>query len=375
LVVATFNRKELDLNLFRKMARTLRLLHLMTMFVALSWTEVAQALPKPPHSNSPPVTDVAATLGALASQRPWTCPDQDTDGASQTPWRSAPVECAWQNRLRMRRWHGPAATQTGACVSAEAVWWTRARLQATAPPAAASAWRSSWTSQAIRDEIGAEQRVIIMRRNDEGQWSATEWRWKPSERADTRRWQAARWALLVAHAARHGPTAAPPGREVRDSSPLWGVLEANLGRRPGEIAGGVLSWASDGMCLQVDRAAPGPQQLQLSYTMDDSRQEQRAAMQLQLARRFPEATWLTPFSLVPAPEQLHRGAKFYAIWLEGAVLSGQLWMPTRGDGPLQRLRISTRLAPQSPPAGISAGKRAIERELLALAASWTHRHD
>jgi hypothetical protein len=255
----------------------------------------------------------------------------------------------------------------GACVSSEALWWTRARLQATAAPVASAAWHSAWTSQAIRDEIGSEQRIIIMERDGDGQWSAREWRWKPSERAATRRWQAARWALLVARAARHSYA-------VHDASPLWTVLEANLGRRPGEIAGGVLSWVSEAMCLQVDRAAPGPQQLQLSYTLDDSRQEQRAAMQLQLARRFPEATWLTPFSLVPAPEQLRRGAKFYAIWLEGDVLSGQLWMPTRGDGPLQRLRISTKLA-QPTPAGMGAGKRAVERELLALAASWTQRHD
>lgn len=214
-----------------------------------------------------------------------------------------------------------------------------------------------------------------MDRGSDGQWQAREWRWLPSERLATRRWQAARWALLAADADRKAPSPALTVQEPRESASLWAVLEANLGRRAGEMSGGVLSWPSDGMCLKVDRAAPGPQQLQLSYSIDDSRQEQRAAMQLQLARRFPEAQWLTPFSLVPGPSQVNRGAKFYAIWIEAGVLSGQLWMPTRGDGPLQRLRISTSLTPQPAAAEVAAGKRAIERELLALAASWTLRHD
>lgn len=367
--------KEPDLNILRKAAHPGRKLCLLCVFLALNWMDAARGAPKPPHASVEAVSDTVTSFRALASQRPWICPEQDSDGAGRSVWRAAPAECAWQNRLRMRRWRGPAIPDPDACVSAEAIWWTRARLQTGSPSTFAQAWRSAWTSQIILDEVGTEQRVIVMRRGVDGVWGATEWRWQPSERAATRRWQAARWELLVAHAVGLSPSAAGQGPEPRESNSLWAVLEANLGRRPGEIKGGVLSWASEGLCLQVDRAAPGPQQLQLSYTMDDSRQEQRAAMQLQLARRFPQATWLTPFSLVPAPERLHHGAKFYAIWLEAGVMSGQLWMPTRGDGPLQRLRISARLASKPAAAPVAIAKGAIERELLALAASWTQRHD
>jgi hypothetical protein len=119
--------------------------------------------------------------------------------------------------------------------------------------------------------------------------------------------------------------------------------------------------------------------LNLPYVLDDSRMEQRAAMQLQLARRYPKATWLTPFSLVPRPPNVRSGAKYYALWQEDGVVKGQLWIPTKDQGSLLRARITTSL-PGAPagardPQLISRVRQVVQRELAALAARWTYEHE
>lgn len=232
-------------------------------------------------------------------------------------------------------------------------------------------------SHSMRDDSGPEKRIVIIRKLAQGDWSATEWRWMPSLRAATRTWQQGRWDALAAHAQQfRQPVTAKGTREVRM---LQQVLDANLGHRPAERNGDVLKWQSDGLCLQVDLAAPGAQQLQLPYSADDSRLEQRAAMQLQLARRFRNANWLSTFNLVPAARNARGGAKFYAIWLDGATIKGQLWMPTKGDGPLVRLRLATEL-PATPANGmenpaVTMRRQVIERELMAVAARWAFAYE
>lgn len=224
----------------------------------------------------------------------------------------------------------------------------------------------------MRDDSGPEKRIVVIRLLPQGDWSTTEWRWSPSPRAATRAWQQGRWNALAARAGQFRQPVAAAG--MREAGMLEHVLQANLGRRAAELTGDVLRWQSDGLCLKVDAAAPGAQQLHLPFSADDSRLEQRAAMQLQLARRYPKATWLSTFNLVPTPRHVRSGAKFYAIWLEGAFVKGQLWMPTKGDGPLVRVRIATELPaiPADPidnPA-VTLRKQVIERELMALAARW-----
>jgi hypothetical protein len=321
----------------------------------------------------PAAVDVTADFKALARQRPWTCAAQPANGVPPAGWAAVADECAWQNRLRMRRWSGPGDAKPGACVSAQAQWWAWAR---GAAPAAASpaAWRATWASQSIIDERGAEKRIVMVRRLPNGEWSATEWRWNPSPRAATRAWQEGRWKLLAERAAQlHAPVEAVQG--APQARMLRGVLEANLGTRAGEIGAQGWKWQADGLCLAVDEAGLGQQIMQLPYSSDDSRLEQRAAMQLQLARRYPKAFWLTNFSLVPAPPNARGGAKFYAIWTEQATLKGQLWIPTRGDGPLVRLRLTAALpaAPDAP--AVARAEQAMQRELMALASRWAARHE
>lgn len=335
----------------------------------------ALAHPAGASAKRPQTADVERDLAALAQQRPWKCAASPSAAPGGRLLGQVDL-CAWQNRLRMQRWTIAAAPQDAACVSAPALSWFRARTLAGAPAGLPLAWRSHWTVQSMQGDNGTEAFIVIIKRLPDAQWSVTEWRWKPSPRAATRRWQAGRWALLAERAAqsRQREQAAAGPREARM---LRAVIEGNLARRAGETAGDVWRWEADGLCLRADLPGLGPQQLQLPYAVDDSRLEQRAAMQLHLARRFPKATWLTTFRLVPQTPQAKGGAKFYAIWTEDKLLKGQLWIPTKGDGPLVRVRIDTDLpaAGAGQQQGTERAAAVIERELAALAARWSNAYE
>lgn len=313
--------------------------------------------------------DVAAQFSALASQQPWTCRSQQATNIPPA-WTGGVAQCAWQERLQMRRWHLTGGAPAGQCLSAQATWWAWARASKRLAAANPVAWDSSWTSQLLVDEAEAVKRLLLIERMADGAWRATEWRWLPSPRSATRRWQQARWQLLKARTASLRQPAAPVqgGREARM---LRQSVLANVRTRAAQVNGNVVHYQADGQCLQIDAAAPGQQMLQVPYLAEDSRLEQRAAMQLQLARRYPKAVWLTPFTLIPARRDVRSGAKFYALWREGTVLNGQLWMPTRSDGPLVRARITTVLAAAAEAAAVAQAQQTVTAELMALAAWWT----
>ena len=271
----------------------------------------------------------------------------------------------------MRSWTGPGGEGPDACVSTQAQWWAWARRGTPGPAEVSAVWHGAWTGQALADSASAEKRLFTIERLAGGNWRTVEWRWNPSPKAATRRWQEGRWAALSARAA----SLAPPVVPGRPGGLLHPVLLSNAGTRVAEIGGTILNYQTDGLCLQVDTESPGAQLLQVPYSADDSRLEQRAAMQLQLARRFPKAAWLTPFSVLPTPAKARGGAKFYAVWLENSVLKGQIWIPTKGDGPLVRARITIALPSAPVPVSADAPQAAvarsvIERELTALASRW-----
>ncbi|MDM5177138.1 hypothetical protein PO883_08005 [Massilia sp. DJPM01] len=341
-----------------------------------TWPAAADAAPKAPRRAE--TIDVTENFSLLAQQRPWICPDQQANDTPRTGWSGGQAECAWQNRLRMRSWSGQGGLTAASCVSAQAHWWVWARTGGAALSSAPPAWRTAWSAHSLVDDGAAEKRIVILRRLANGEWNATEWRWSPSTRAATRRWQEGRWQLLVARAAQLRQAPEPP-YGPQEARTLRALLEANLGTRVGEAGSHTWQWKAGGLCLAVDAAGLGLPLMQLPYAVDDSRLEQRAAMQLQLARRYPKAMWLSTFSLVPTAPQAGGGAKFYALWLEGAVLKGQLWIPTRADGPLVRLRITTAVpvAPGSQPdqAVVERARQVVQGELMGLAVRWTDKHD
>jgi hypothetical protein len=169
------------------------------------------------------------------------------------------------------------------------------------------------------------------------------------------------------------------GAVPRETRMLQAAWEKNLGSRAGEVGGEFWRWKADGLCLRTDPVEPGQQLFHIPYSAQDSRLEQRSAMQLQLARRYPKAEWLTPFRLIPAPAQARSGAKFEAVWIENAELKGQLWIPTRGEGPVVRLRVNTSLPAQPGgqpnPAVVARASQTVERELAALANRWAAEHE
>jgi hypothetical protein len=326
------------------------------------------------HGKAPPKPNLVTDFAALAQQGPRKCTPENPSARQVAGWKIDRVECAWQNRLQVRRWSMVPGTPAASCVSPQAQWWASVRGASGAPPA----WRTRWSARSLEDASGADKRIALIERSASGQWSATEWRWSPSTREATRRWQEGRWKLLATLVGGLNQPA-DAGADTRETRMLQAAWEKNLGSRAGEIGGEFWRWQADGLCLRTDSVGPAQQLSHIPYSLEDSRLEQRSAMQLQLARRYPKAVWLTPFRLVPAPAQAKGGAKYDAVWIENTELKGQLWIPTKGDGPVVRLRVNSTLPAQAGekpnPDVVSAAARTVERELAALANRWTAEHD
>ncbi|MGJ9420355.1 hypothetical protein ACHAC9_21750 [Massilia sp. CMS3.1] len=269
--------------------------------------------------------------------------------------------------MRTQTWRWSEGAESS-CISAQARWWNQAQaaLPSNAPR---SIWDRRWNAQTLHFETGGERRLLLLGRSRDGQWQATEWRWNPHPRAATRRWQQGRWDALVKSAAQHQaqtPVAKQPG-----TARMQPVFRRVLGARPGELGPAGLRLETAGRCLQVGNPLPGQSRLPLSYSPNDSRLEQRAAMHLQLSRQHPDAKWLTPFKMLDMPADVPSGAKFLATWTNGATLNSQLWIPGKNDTATVRLRASTQLPRgQEDAAVLWQARQALERELAAIALHW-----
>jgi hypothetical protein len=337
----------------------------------------AGAKPAPKSGQPRPVLD----LEELAQHRPRKCAVEEPDPGAPPGWQEDPALCVWQGRLQMRRWQISAQPPAGSCLGPAAQWWSWQR-QRTGIPAAASgaAWRSGWKSQFLAGPAGADRvRIAVLETGKGNVLTATEFTWTPSPRPATRAWQEGRWKLFMQRAASLRP---PESRDLPgdDAAALRNAWERNLNGRAGEIAPEAWRWLSDGKCLRMQVLAPHDLPLPLPYAREDARLEQRAAMQIQLARRHPGATWLVPFRMLDAPAGGRRdGAKYAAVWTERTHVMGQLWIPEKSGGKTLRLRIEAALpARYETPAGLAASvgaMRAIERELTGMAIVWSASHE
>ncbi|UVW27162.1 hypothetical protein [Massilia sp. H6] len=298
--------------------------------------------------------------------------------------------CAWSGHVEMLYWDrlpDSAPNLPLACLPPAAAAWHQLGA-GTGLGAAIPAWYAGWTGQALLGQgagagKGWQHAGALWRRAD-GQWSAVLWRWRPSARPDTRAWQARQWSRVRAAVQAIG--SASPAQPA--ASPLLAAwLDATRGQ-PRVLAGDAGRWSDAQVCLDIRTAGIGQAQVHLPYSRDDARLEQRSAMQVQLARRFPEAQWLRPFSLIePGTPGARTGAKFFAVWKKDATLNGQVWITLRDDdgGGIVRARLSTAVPADRPPEGALADPRAdelvrarallLERELKALAHAWELRHE
>lgn len=344
---------------------------LLVLLVASSVQDSRAAERAAPHPG------LLADFRKLADMRPRPCTAWEAPLAPSATWRLLSQHCAWQGRLRLHRLVA-AGGSTGSCVSAPSHWWAFARRSFGAPGPAAPVWYASWPSQSISGRVQDVHKLAVIVRAPDGSWVVSEWNWKPSPRLATRRWQQGRWDLLLAEAARLAQPAPGPANGAGSLRAAW---EASLGARPGEIVHDQWRWAAGGHCLVSDMVGTGDVKLHLPYLTEDSRLEQRAAMQLQLARRYPNAEWIKPFSLTDASATAGMGgARYKAVWREQSAMRGQLWIPTKGDGPVLRVRVTAGLPPVSPsqahPAAAAVtAARAVDQELENLARAWGSLHD
>lgn len=317
-------------------------------------------------------------LAILATIRPKKCIEEKAPELQVRGWRTSTALCTWQNRLQMRRWEADQGTDLKVCLSKQALWWAWARSRTT-PAVGPVAWNDAWSAQSLLDDAGAQKRAAIIERTANGSWIATEWRWTPSPRAATRKWQEGRWKLLADAAIemRQSTRKEPVSHEA---APLLATWEKNLSGRAAEISAENWLWERDGLCMRMETVGLSQAQLHLPYSKEDGRLEQRAAMQLRLARTYPKATWLIPFRVLPLPDSTVRGgAKYEAIWVEDATVKGQLWMPGKSDGAVLRARIAVALPAKKNSETDKATAMniagSIDRELIGLAAIWAFDHE
>ncbi|UUZ54182.1 hypothetical protein LP419_38275 [Massilia sp. H-1] len=154
-------------------------------------------------------------------------------------------------------------------------------------------------------------------------WQAREWEWTPSPRRATRAWQVRRWQQLLRTVLEK--RTAPPSHPPIDA-PILQAWEAQLQGRPGERSNQSLRWQADGVCLRLIAELPPEPNFHLAYAREDARLGTGAAMQVQLARRYPEASWLVPFRLIDLPGADGARARYLAVWQDKGGITGQLWL-------------------------------------------------
>ncbi len=331
---------------------------------ALCTPQSQAAARKPARAAPPAVVDFDKLSGARAAG--CNAAPAGLGGMGEPSLR----RCAWSQHLEMLYWQ-TIPDVPNSCLPTAALAWQRLHgasgLAGAAPP-----WSAGWSGHALLAQDKTRQQAGALWRRADGQWSAVLWRWRPSERLATRNWQAGHWNKVVA-----AVKAVDAGSPLTPVSPLLAAWQDATRGKPRLFAGDAARWSSGGACLDLRTAGIGQSQLHLPYSRDDARLEQRSAMQVQLARRYPDAEWIKPFALLePATPGARSGAKFVAVWKEGATLQGQLWITLRDDAGIVRARIATDL-----PAGARADEplklRAalVERELAALAHAWEARHE
>ncbi|MCU6500957.1 hypothetical protein LPN04_24445 [Rugamonas sp. A1-17] len=310
------------------------------------------------------------SFATLARARPVYC---EQPAPTPANWLATPAQCAWRGGLVMQRWVADASKMPS-CVSTPAAWW-HWRAAALAGPGGPAPWNAAWRRRTLAPDIEEEngvRRIVVLTQARDGGWVATEWRWTPPARAATRAWEQRRWEQLrrEALAINDGDagTATP--------SALQDVWRRNLRGRPGELDGAALVWQADHQCLRLVAANKQDEpDLPLPYAREDSRLEQRAAIQVQLTRVAPGATWPAPFRMMPPSLPQQRSATYAAIAHRGNLLVGRLWLPAGGEQPLLRARLE---APLVAPPGSAPEARAVtllNREMAALAALWTADHE
>lgn len=334
--------------------------------ICCGFADMARAAAPPAE---PDLAAVVRSLATLSRGRPVFC--DLPPSPAPAGWIAAPAQCVWHKRLTMRRWVLDPSSKSG-CTSPQAAWW---HWQQQYDPAAGSSpvWDASWRRQVLfqggADQSSAQVVTFIAQGADSG-WTVTTWRWDMPDRAATRRWEQKRWDELKQALQR----SADADRTVAPRS-LLGLGYRNLRNRPAERLENGLVWQANNQCMRLSVAGMARESdIPLPYVREDSRLEQRAAIQVQLARSDPSQTWPAVFHLMLPILPHQRSATYAAVSRKDMQLIGHVWLPAKNEEP-QQLRIETAVAAKPGSPGEAQLVSELDRELAALAALWVADHE
>ncbi|UUZ48591.1 hypothetical protein LP420_38810 [Massilia sp. B-10] len=245
------------------------------------------------------------------------------------------------------------------CVAPSARWWAweRARLAASAP--ALPAWETQWTGNAAA--ISTDPlRLAVLELGEGAVWQAREWEWTPSPRRATRAWQCGAGSSCCARSSKNARRPHRIPHRCADSASLGSAAAGAARRTQQSIAALASRWRVPAPDRRIAARTELPSRLRARRRLASN----SAAMQVQLARRYPEASWLVPFRLIDLPGADGARARYLAVWQDKGGITGQLWLLTADGARAVRVQVSGTLQAGQNGAATAA---TIEQELTALA--------
>lgn len=196
------------------------------------------------------------------------------------------------------------------------------------------------------------------------------WGWTPSNRSATRAWEQNRWDQL-----KHALQEMTGNEDTVSAQSALGMGYRNLRNRTAEQSGNALIWQEGKQCMRIMAADKSMEpDIPLLYAREDSRLEQRAAIQVKLARGDASLTWPAAFHLMLPILPHQRSATYAAVSRSNLHVTGHLWLPAQAEKAVH-LHIDTSLIAKPGSPEETQMVSVLDREMAAIAALWVADHE
>ncbi|MTV38366.1 hypothetical protein [Duganella radicis] len=273
--------------------------------------------------------------------------------------------------MTLQRWTLDLKRNSG-CVSPQADWWHWQQLAGSAT-ASSPVWNARWRRQAIfqeGNESAGTKKMTLIAQTADGAWTAMTWGWTPSNRPGTRAWEQNRWDRL-----KQALQEMTGNEDAISSQSALGLGYRNLRNRTAEQSGNALIWQEGKLCMRIMAADKSAEpDIPLPYAREDSRLEQRAAIQVKMARGDASLAWPAAFHLMLPILPHQRSATYAAVARSNLHITGHLWLPAPTEKAVHLHIDTTLIAKQGSPEETQIVS-VLNREMAAIAALWVADHE